>query len=170
MCCAPSSLSWAPTGSRDALSSPGEGPVQHVRDERALAAARDAGDGRECPERQAQVDVPEVVLAGPANDQLLAVALAPLLGDRYLQLAPKVRPGDRARLGHTALERPVRDDLPAVLPGSGPDVDDPVGGPDRLLVVLDDQDRVAEVAEPCQRRDQLALSRWCSPIDGSSRM
>ncbi len=42
----------------------------------------------------------------------------------------------------------------AVLPRRRPDVDDPVRRSDRLLVVLDHQQRVAEVAEPDQRRDQ----------------
>ena len=41
--------------------------------------------------------------------------------------------------------------------GARPDVDDPVGGPDRLLVVLDDEHRVAEVAQPGQRRDELGV-------------
>ena len=42
----------------------------------------------------------------------------------------------------------------AVLAGPRPDVDDVVGRADRLLVVLDDDDRVAEVAEPQQRLDE----------------
>ena len=46
------------------------------------------------------------------------------------------------------------DDLAAVLAGAGADVDDPVGGPDGVLVVLDDDQRVAEVAEPDQGLDQ----------------
>ena len=37
--------------------------------------------------------------------------------------------------------------LAAVLAGAGADVDDPVGGADGVLVVLDDDERVAEVAE-----------------------
>ena len=43
---------------------------------------------------------------------------------------------------------PERDDLAAVLARPGADVEDPVGGPDRLLVVLDDEDGVAQVAQP----------------------
>ena len=52
---------------------------------------------------------------------------------------------------------PDGDDLAAVLPRPGPDVDDPVGRADRLLVVLDDQDGVAQVAQPGERRDQLGV-------------
>ena len=34
--------------------------------------------------------------------------------------------------------------------------------------MLDDDQRVAEVAQPQQRLEQPVVSRWCSPIDGSS--
>ncbi len=67
--------------------------------------------------------------------------------------APVIERGSREH----GLERPVRDDLAAVLARPGPDVDDPVGGPDRLLVVLDDEHGVAEVAQPGQRRDELGV-------------
>ena len=46
---------------------------------------------------------------------------------------------------------------PPCSPAPGPDVDDPVGRPDRLLVVLDDEHGVAEVAQPRQRRDELGV-------------
>ena len=40
------------------------------------------------------------------------------------------------------------DDLAAVLAGARADVDGPVGDPDGVLVVLDDDEGVAEVAQP----------------------
>ena len=46
------------------------------------------------------------------------------------------------------------DDLAAVLAGARADVDDPVGGADGVLVVLDDDQRVAEVAQTDQGLDQ----------------
>ena len=48
------------------------------------------------------------------------------------------QPGELARV----------DDLAAVLAGSRTDVDDVVRSAHRLLVVLDDDERVAEVAQP----------------------
>jgi hypothetical protein len=36
--------------------------------------------------------------------------------------------------------------------------------------VLDDDHGVADVAHALERVEQRRLSRWCSPIDGSSRM
>ena len=47
--------------------------------------------------------------------------------------------------------------MAAVLAGAGPEIDHVVGRPDRLLVVLDDDDGVAEIAQARQRRQQLAV-------------
>ena len=60
----------------------GQGPVEDLGDERALAAARHAGHRDERPERDAQVEVAQVVLARAADAQLLAVALAARRRDR----------------------------------------------------------------------------------------
>ncbi|MCY1236705.1 hypothetical protein D9M72_493750 [compost metagenome] len=47
--------------------------------------------------------------------------------------------------------------LAAVFPGSGPDVDYPVGFLDGVFVVLHDDERVAEVAQAGQRFDQAVV-------------
>ena len=51
----------------------------------------------------------------------------------------------------------LEDHLAAMLAGAGAKVDHVVGGPNRLLVVLDDDDRVAEIAQVRERRQQLAV-------------
>ena len=53
--------------------------------------------------------------------------------------------------------RPFGDDLAAVLAGARAHVDEPVGAAHHLLVVLDDEHGVTEVAQPLKRRDQLAV-------------
>ena len=55
------------------------------------------------------------------------------------------------------LDRAGVDDLAAVLAGARADVDDPVGDADGVLVVLDDDQGVAEVLEPDQRLDQALV-------------
>ncbi len=55
------------------------------------------------------------------------------------------------------LDGPRVDHRAAVLAGTGPDVDDVVGHPDRVLVVLDHQHGVAEVAQPDQRLDEAVV-------------
>ena len=51
-----------------------------------------------------------------------------------------------------AVDRALVDDRPAVRTGARPHVDDVVGDPDHLRVVLDDEDGVALVAEPPEQR------------------
>src|SRR3546814_3891508 len=51
-------------------------------------------------------------------------------------------------------ERALGDDLAAVKARAGTHVDDIVGVADRILVMLDDDHRVAKVAEPFQCREQ----------------
>ena len=57
----------------------------------------------------------------------------------------------------------------ALRAGAGTEIDDPVRGFDRVAIVLDDEHGVAHVAKTGERVDELVLSRWCSPIQGSSR-
>ena len=52
---------------------------------------------------------------------------------------------------------------PPCSPAAGPDVDDPVGRPDGLLVVLDHDERVAQVAQPHERGDELGVVLLVEP-------
>src|SRR5438552_6362320 len=134
-----------------------ETPVEDLVHERALAGARDPGDRDEEPERKAHVDVLQVVLAGAADYDRLGSRLAPPRRHRDPPAAGEIRPGDRTRLAKDVVDRPLGDDLSPVLARARPDVDDPVGRPDRLLVVLDDEDRVAEIAHAQERADEPSV-------------
>ena len=61
--------------------------------------------------------------------------------------------------GHARMSSgvPMAHDLAAVLARARAHVDDEVGRADRLLVVLDDDDGVAEVAQPLHRRDEARV-------------
>ena len=52
--------------------------------------------------------------------------------------------------------------------GAGAEVEQVIGGLDHFAVVLDDDQRVAQIAELLQRLEQPRLSRGCRPIVGSS--
>ena len=52
--------------------------------------------------------------------------------------------------------RPFGDDLAAAFAALGAEVDDPVGRLDHVEVVLDHDDRVAQVDQPLQHVEQLA--------------
>ncbi len=133
----PSMASCLPTGSRDPLSS--------------------AGHGGEGAERDSHVEALEVVLAGPADNELLAIALAPDLRDRDRALTAQERAGDRPGFCQHRIEQAVGHDLAAVLARPRAEVDDPIGRSDRLLVMLDDQHGVAEVPQPGEGRDELGV-------------
>ena len=60
-------------------------------------------------------------------------------------------------LAISSLTLAADDHLAAVLAGAWSDVDDPVGGVDGVLVVLDDDQRVAEIPQPDQRLDQAPV-------------
>ena len=53
--------------------------------------------------------------------------------------------------------------MAAVLAGARADVDSPVRGLDRVLVVLDDDQGVAQVAQPEQRLDEPAVVALVQP-------
>ena len=71
--------------------------------------------------------------------------------------------GDRVGVVEQALDRTGVDDLAAVLARARADVDDPVGRGDGVLVVLDDDEGVAEVAQPRQRLDQPVVVALVQP-------
>ena len=61
------------------------------------------------------------------------------------------------------------DDVAAARARAGAEVDHVIGAPDRVLVVLDDQQRVALRARAASSvSSSIALSRGCRPIVGSS--
>ena len=84
-------------------------------------------------------------------------------GSRDGQPARQVGPGQRVGAGQQVVDRPGDDDVPAVLPRPRPDVDHPVGGPDGVLVVLDDDQRVPQVAQPQQRLEQPVVVPLVQP-------
>ena len=75
----------------------------------------------------------------------------------------RLRAGE-VRAGEAALRRrrarracPSKTHLAAEVPGAGAEVDDVIGGADRLLVVLDDEHGVAEIAQAAERRDEALV-------------
>ena len=93
---------------------------------------------------------PRTVTTSPVPGRRRAGTGIDFLPERYcpvmdaLLVSSPPRPRDRAGVH----------DVAAVLPRARADVDDVVGGADGLLVVLDHDDRVAQVAQPLQRGDE----------------
>ena len=139
-----------------AVDGPRERAVEDVVDECRLARAADAGDRGEHAQRKPHVDVLEVVLARPADDDL-ATGRPARRGRRNRPCPGQVRARDRGRVLHQRRRGPLEDHLPAVLTSAGAEVDHPVGAANGLLVVFDDDHGVAEVAQSRQRVQQLAV-------------
>ena len=135
-----------------------ERPVEDVVDQGGLTRAADAGDRDEAAEREADVDVPEVVLLRALDGQLAALGRDAALV-RYLDrlAAGQVRAGHGRLALDQLVDRAADDDVAAVLARAGADVDDPVGGADRVLVVFDNDERVTEVPQPEQGVQELLV-------------
>ena len=135
----------------------GQGPVQGLVDQRALARPRDTGHAGEHTEGEVHVDLAQVVLASLDDRDRLAVARPPALRRRDRFLPGEVRPGERSLGPRDLFGRPCGHDLSAQLPRSRAEIDDPIRAVDRLFVVFDDDDRVAQVAHALQHVEQLAV-------------
>src|SRR5918996_1510344 len=131
-----------------------ERSMHHVLDQGRLARARHAGDAYQEAQRERHVDPLQVVLPGALHFEGATVRDPP---DPRRGDAPppgQVRAGDRRIVIEHPLDGTGVHDLAAGLAGPRADVDHPVGGPDRGLVVLHHDQCVAEVPEPHQRVDQ----------------
>ena len=140
--------------------------VERVDQERGLAAAGDAGDAGEETERDLGGDVLEIVAARTDHPQGPSQVRGPPLRNRNRALAREIFAGDRRGRGHEIRDAALRDDLTAVDPGAGADVDHVIGGADRILVVLDHQHRVAEVAQALERLEQPRVVALMQPDRG----
>ncbi len=102
-------------------------------------------------------DVLQIVGRGAVDGELLAGALAALGRELDLARAVEIIGGERVLRLEDLLERALGDDLAAMDAGAGAHVDDIVGGADRVLVMLDDEDGVAEIAQPLERVEQPVI-------------
>ena len=123
-----------------------------------LPRAADAGDADEHAERNLDVDVLEIVVRRRRRScSLFSLGARRVRRDFDLALAREKLPGDAALLFADLVERACDDDLAAAHAGAGAEVDDVVGGPHRVFVMLDDDDRVAQVAQPFERAEQAIV-------------
>ena len=72
-------------------------------------------------------------------------------------------PGDAPRLVTDFIGRSDGDDLAAAHAGSGAEVDDQIGGPHGVFVVLDDHHGVAQIAQLRNRREQPLIVAGMQP-------
>ncbi len=120
-----------------------------------LPEPRHAGDADERAERNLDVDVLQIVVRGADDPQPLARrADGAASGFRSARSPDRYLPGQAARLVGDLVGVPVGDHLAAAHARAGAEVDDVIGGPHRVFVVLDDDHRVAHVAQLRERVEQ----------------
>src|SRR3546814_1572204 len=90
--------------------------------------------------------------------QELAGTLAAADRDRHLAPPRQIIAGDAGFIADDVVERAFGHHLAAMHARARPHVDDIVGGADRVLVMLHDKHRVAQVAKPLQRFQQPVRS------------
>ncbi len=84
----------------------------------------------------------------------LPLPLRRLAARRISRRAAEIVGGEAACGGEDVVERALRDDLAAMDAGARAHVDDMVGAADRVLVMLDDDDGVAEIAQALEGDEQ----------------
>ena len=126
------------------------------------------------PSGKAHVDVLEVVLAGALDDQTARAARSSDIGCRTSARRDLALRGDWSAPGSTScrerywpvsdvfgsqhlLRRALGGDLAAAVAGAGAEVEQIIGGGDHFAVVLDQDQRVAEVAQVLQGLEQPAI-------------
>ena len=98
------------------------------------------------------------------------VGEVPGLGAREdLDFAGEVLTGEGGGVVHDLLRGAVGDEVPAVLAGTGAEIEDIVGFADGVFVVFDNEDGVARSRRFSRAEMSRWLSRWWRPMEGSSR-
>ncbi len=131
--------------------------VEDLVDQRGFSRTGNPGDADELAQRNIDVDIFQVVLAGSQNPQLFAVSGPAGLRDLYFFRPAQVLAGNGFLAVQNPFHRAVVDHIAAVDARPRPDIHNVVGGEHSLLVVLHDEDGVPEVPQMLQRGEQLAV-------------
>jgi hypothetical protein len=139
---------------------PGQGRIEDLVDQGGFAGAGDPGDGHQESQGNLDVHAGQVVLGGLAdNYPAVAGAFRGAATGRGgdLAFAAEVLAGQRAGVAGQLPGGPHGDDLPPQEAGPGADVHDGVGRAHGLLVVLDDDEGVADIAQMAEGLQQLGV-------------
>ena len=145
-----------PVGVRPRAEPAGPEPFgQDVADQRGFAGARHARHDVQGAEPELDVDRLEVVLAGPPDEKPSRPGPALRNGGGHPVARQKIAGRARApRQSGDAGRRALIEDAAAGLARARPEVDEVVGRAHHVLVVLDDEDGVAVVAELAEEVEQ----------------
>ena len=134
-----------------------QGPVENVVDQRGFSGARDAGDQNQSAERKRDIDVFQIVGVRAEDGQRCAVRRAALGGNRNVRASSEILAGERARIRSDFRGRADGHEFAAGLARTRAEIHDVIGAADGFFVVLDDEDRVAEIAQRFKCAEQAAI-------------
>src|SRR5690606_7034007 len=140
-----------------AVERPRRARIEGVDDEARFARAREAGDAGEGAKRDLRGDIAKIVRPRALQREVEPIAGAAVFRDFDLLRARQIGGGKALLVREHLFERAFSNDLAAVDAGPRAHVDDIVGAADRILVMLDDNDRVAKVAEALECRKQPVI-------------
>src|SRR6185369_12901303 len=127
-----------------AVQGAGGAGVERVDGERGLAAAAYAGHAGERAQGKLYGHTLKVVCGSAVDGDMLARSLATGLVERDLASAGEIVRGDAGLAGEELGQRTLADHLAAVNTGARAHVDDVIGMADRVLVMFDHEDGVAQ--------------------------
>ena len=125
----------------------GQGLVEDLVDQAALAGAGNTGDAGEGPQGDRHVDVLQIVFPGAADGQPIAVARPPGIRHRDLLLPFQVFPRQGLFAADDIVDGPLGHDLAPADAGAGTDVDDMIRRADGLLIVFYHDQGIAGVRQ-----------------------
>src|SRR5699024_10559929 len=126
----------------------GQRLVQDLVDQGGLSGTGHPGHHGEHTQRESDVDPCQVVLPSTLDHELVPLAQGATSGGQLDGAAPgQVVTGQRVGRGQQLVDGTRHHDVTTVLTRPGTDVDDPIGRTDGVLVVLDHDERVADVTQ-----------------------
>src|SRR5258707_1535504 len=134
--------------------------IQNIMNQRGLPRAADAGHHRQHSERNHQVHALQIVQRSAEQAQEFAVRLVAIVRNRNAQLSAEISPGERFLLAEHGLVRAREEQLAAELAGAMAEIDHMIRRQNRVRIMLDDQNGVAEIAQRFQDINQpLRIAR-----------
>ena len=143
---------------------PGDGAIDGVDQQRGFAATRNAGDACEDAKRNLHTHILEVI--GTRSGHFDAAALfrpAPAGGDGNLLQTDEILTGERTRIGHDLIGRALRHDFAAMDACTRADVDDKIGEPNGVLIMLNHDHGVADIAQTDERLQEPRIVALMEP-------
>src|SRR4029077_6333542 len=131
--------------------------VENVVHESGFSRAGNAGDDDEQAEGKRDVEVLQIIGAGAEDAEGLAIGSATLGRNGDRNLAGEIAAGEGAGRGGDLLRRADGDKMAAGGTGAGAEIHDVIGAADGFLVVLDDENGVAKVAQGFQSAEKAVV-------------